>query len=285
MPQNETLRRIQGACRLALRLEPFLWNLLQSDRLATRNFFRTLCRVLQEKVGSTKVADGGRMGIIFSFLTFFVMVNAEIVFPENDPLFSEKQSAIEEMFKISPKNSALETVVQSDKIVLWANRVLMKKADSQEIMSVEEPSFTAVTANNESFIRTQIEQNCECSLMGKEIGGIIVANPYQAAEMYFREGWLGHKQNEVDGYAPPIVIIYHEISHAGDYLRDQNYFLDMASMSSKQWKNGAEQSAVVQQNDFVRAVNLHLGTRFSSRLSYGKNQLYMTSGLFSVERL
>jgi hypothetical protein len=224
------------------------------------------------------------VGIIV-YLFFCYLGHAEIIFPEHDPLVAEKQLAIQEILQVFPKNSSLQAVLQSEKIILWANEVLMENPSSKEITNITEPSFSAATFNNESFLRTQIENSCQCSLMGKEIGGILLAHPYQAAVMYHREGWLGHGANEDAGQAPPIVIIYHEFSHAGDYLRDQNYFLDMASMASKQWKNDAEQSAVVQQNDFVRAVNAQKGTSFVSRLSYGKHQLYRTAGLYSIERL
>lgn len=224
------------------------------------------------------------MGIIFS-LFICLLSRAEIIFPDQDPLLAEKQIAIQEILQVFPKNSSLQTVLQSEKIVLWANSVLMKNTSSEELVSITEPNFSAVTFNNESFLRTQMETICQCSLMGKEIAGILVAHPYQAALMYHREGWLGHGAMEEAGHAPPIVIIYHEFSHAGDYLKDENYFFDMASMTSKQWKNDAEQSAVVQQNDFVRAVNAKKGTNYMSRLSYGKHQLYRTAGLYSIEDL
>lgn len=224
------------------------------------------------------------MGIIF-YVFFCFLGHTEIIFPDQDPLLVEKQVAIQEILQVFPKNSSLQTVLQSEKIILWANDVLMQNSSSKEIININEPSFSAATFNNEAFLRTQIEASCQCSLMGREIGGILLAHPYQAAVMYHREGWLGHDVNEDAGEAPPIVIIYHEFSHAGDYIRDQNYFLDMASMASKQWKNDAEQSAVVQQNDFVRAVNAQKGTSFVSRLSYGKHQLYRTAGLYSIERL
>jgi hypothetical protein len=225
------------------------------------------------------------MGLIFSVFAFCCWTQAEIIFPDKDPYSQEKQIAIEEILAIFPKNSSLQTVLHSDKVILWANSVLMKNAFTGEVTPVTEPNFSAMTTNNEVFLRTQMEEICQCSLMGKQIGGIIVADPYHAAEMYYREGWLGHLPNEVEGYAPPITIIYHEFSHAGDYLKDQNYFFDLASMSSKQWKNGAEQSAVVQQNDFTRAMNLQKGTNFKTRLSYGKHQLYKTTGLFAIDRL
>ena len=224
------------------------------------------------------------MGIFFSLFIFYVS-HAEIIFPDHDPFFAEKHVAIQEILQVFPKNSSLDAVLQSEKIILWANDVLMKNSSSEELINITEPNFSAVTFNNEAFLRTQIETVCQCSLMGKEIGGILVAHPYQAALMYHREGWLSHGAFEEAGQAPPIVIIYHEFSHAGDYIRDENYFFDMASMTSKQWKNDAEQSAVVQQNDFVRAVNAQKGTNFVSRLSYGKHQLYRTAGLYSVERL
>ena len=224
------------------------------------------------------------MGIIF-YVFFCFLGHAEIIFPDQDPLLVEKQVAIQEILQVFPKNSSLQTVLQSEKIILWANDVLMKNPSSEELINITEPNFSAVTLNNEAFLRTQIENFCQCSLMGKKIGGILVAHPYQAAVMFHREGWLGHGAFEEAGLAAPIVIIYHEFSHAGDYVRDENYFFDMASMTSKQWKNEAEQSAVVQQNDFVRAVNAQKGTNFVSRLSYGKHQLYTTAGLYSVENL
>jgi hypothetical protein len=224
------------------------------------------------------------MGTVFSIL-ICLLSHGEIIFPDQDPFRTEKQLAIQEILQVFPKNSSLHTVLQSEKIVLWANDVLMKNPSTEELVNVTEPNFSAVTFNNESFLRTQIETVCQCSLMGKEIGGILVAHPYQAALMYNREGWLSHGAFEDAGQAPPIVIIYHELSHAGDYLKDENYFFDMASMTSKQWKNDAEQSAVVQQNDFVMSVNSKKGTNFVSRLSYGKHQLYRTAGLYSIERL
>lgn len=225
------------------------------------------------------------MGMLFSILWVCLSGHAKIIFPQEDLYLAEKQLAMEEVLNVFPKNSALQTVLDSEKIILWANSVQLQTSTPPQILTITEPNFSAVTTNNKDFLRVQIEQSCQCSLMGQEIGGILVASPYHAAEMYFREGWLGHQANEIEGYAPPLAIIYHELAHAGDYLRDQNYFFDIASMSSKQWKNGAEQSAVIQQNDFIRAVNAQKKTRFSSRLSYGKHQLYKTSGLYSIERI
>jgi hypothetical protein len=121
--------------------------------------------------------------------------------------------------------------------------------------------------------------------MGKEIAGILVAHPYQAAEMYFRSGWLSHGENEVDGLVPPIVIIYHEIGHISDFLNSSDYFFDLASMSDKQWKNQAEQSAVAHQNELAIALAQHKGLSVSLRRSYGKNRLYFVNDLYSTQEI
>ncbi len=208
----------------------------------------------------------------------------DILFPVDDPYVAEKQTALSDLSALLPVNSAIQTVLKTDKVILWANSV--SAPASMQLNGVQElsvPSFTPVTTQNRDAIRIEIEKKCECSLMGKEIAGIIVAHPYQAALMYFKEGWMNHKTDEIDGTVPPIVIIYHELAHASDYLQNENVFFDIASLWDKRWKNGAEQSAVNQQNELTIALASQKGLSFSLRRSYGKNRLYTVDGLYSVE--
>lgn len=218
------------------------------------------------------------VGILF-FLFWGHSCSADIIFEANDPLASEKQMALNELSELMPGFSAIQKVLKSNKIILWANTVAMNQKE------IDLPSFSPLTSSNKDALRMEIEQKCQCSLMGKEIAGILVAHPYQAAEMYFRSGWLGHSENEIDGSVPPIVIIYHEIGHISDFLSSSDYFFDLASMSDKQWKNQAEQSAVAHQNELAIALAQHKGISVSLRRSYGKNRLYLVNDLYSTQEI
>lgn len=213
--------------------------------------------------------------IVF-YLILGNICSAEIIFPYNDPLVSEKKFAIDELTELMPGFSAMQKVLKTDKVILWANSVVLGEKE------IDVPSFTPLTESNKISLRMEIEQKCECSLMGKEIAGILVAHPYQAAEMYFRSGWLNHKENESDGFVPPIVIIYHEIGHLSDFLTSADYFFDLASMSDKQWKNQAEQSAVNHQNELAIALAHKKEITVSLRRSYGKNRLFFVNDLYST---
>jgi hypothetical protein len=211
---------------------------------------------------------------------------AEIIFPANDPWIMEKKAAIAELEQILSGQNALEPVLKSTKVILWANGISgnhLGNADPSTELTV--PSFVPITETNRDPLRIEMEQKCQCSLMGREIAGILVAHPFQAAEMYFKEGWSKHKANEIDGVVPPIVIIYHELGHASDFLRDANSFFDLASMWDNRWKNQAEQSAVQHQNELVLALAATKGLRFSLRRSYGKNRLYFVKDIYSVEEI
>lgn len=218
------------------------------------------------------------VGILF-YLFWGNICSADIIFPANDPFMAEKQIALDELNQLMPGFSAIQNVLKSKKIILWANSVALGEKE------IDLPSFTPMTENNKIFLRVEMEKKCQCSLMGKEIAGILVAHPYQAAEMYFRSGWLDHRENEIDGFVPPIVIIYHEIGHVSDYIANSDYFFDLAALSSKQWKNQAEQSAVNHQNELTHALAQQKGITVSRRRSYGKNRLYFVKDLYSIEEI
>ena len=214
------------------------------------------------------------------FLLFWGQFSAaEILFPANDPYAVEKQMALDDLKQLMPGFSAIQNVLKSNKVILWANSVAMAEKE------IDVPSFTPMTENNKNSLRIEMEQKCQCSLIGKDLAGVLVANPYQAAEMYFRSGWLNHKDNEVDGLAPPIVIIYHEIGHASDYITNSDYFFDLATFASNQWKNQAEHSAVIHQNELANALAQQKGITVSLRRSYGKNRLYFVKDLYSTEEI
>lgn len=211
---------------------------------------------------------------------------AEIIFPANDPWILEKQTALDDLEQILSGQNALEPVLKSSKVVLWANGISgSHRGNASATTELTVPSFVPLTEKNRDLLRVEMEQKCQCSLMGREIAGILVAHPYQAAEMHFKEGWSKHKANEIDGVVPPIVIIYHELGHASDFIRDANSFFDLASMWDTRWKNQAEQSAVQHQNELVLALAAQKGLSFSLRRSYGKNRLYFVKDIYSVDEI
>lgn len=211
---------------------------------------------------------------------------AEIIFPAGDPYLSEKKTAIADLEQIVSGHSPLQTVLTSSMVVLWANSISASHlGGDKSAKDIVVPSFVPLTQTNKNSLRLEMEEKCQCSLMGREIAGILVAHPYQAAEMYFKEGWMKHGPDETDGVVPPIVIIYHELGHAHDFIRDANSFFDLASMWDTRWKNHAEQSAVQHQNELVLALAAKKQMVFSLRRSYGKNRLYFVKDLYSVDEI
>lgn len=221
------------------------------------------------------------------FLGFVFTCNAfakPIIFPKNDPHSAEKIFAISEVSEIMGPSSSVDFILRSEKVLMWANATPeLKLKDGSTLPANQWPSFIAASANNEEALRQEMEAQCECSLEGQPIAGILVANPYQAARMYFRAGWSERTAEEVDGIAPPIVIIYHEFSHARDYLQNADYFFDLASQADRRWKNKAEQSAVMQQNDFVITLAQKRKIFLDRRDSYGRNTLFTVNGLFDTQ--
>jgi hypothetical protein len=209
--------------------------------------------------------------------------NAEIIFPANDSFASEKLTALSEINDLMGRASAAIPLMESDGILLWANQAaVIPNFDTGVYSQTELPSFTPRSARNEDYLRSLIEDQCECSTDGKEIIGVLIANPYQAAKMYFRAGWSDRSADEVDGFVPPLIIIYHELAHAQDFHRDPHYFSDIASQQDRRWMNKAEESAVMQQNDLALAITAKRGLSIHRRRSYGRNDLYIVDDLFSI---
>lgn len=200
--------------------------------------------------------------LLFLLFSLVTTSYAEIVYPHNDPFKNVKQEILDVMSDIAGPNGSSQIVLDSEKIFLWNNDIDMI------------PSFTAVTDSNRNLIHQEIQKVCECEILASKVGGIIKVGVDNAATMFFRRGWQQYLGDEVDGDVPPIVIIYHEFSHAKDYLLNSERFFDMSIIPDKQWKNKAEQSAVEQQNDFVHFYGFYEGVHFKRRSSYGRNTLY-----------
>lgn len=226
--------------------------------------------------------------MILALIAFILLSvsHAEIIFPVADELKSEKLAALKEIDLIMPNGGAAGVVVRSDKLFLWTNSVPAKLVDvNSTAETYDVPLVITASAQNESILREHMQKICECDLSQKQIGGIIIASTRRAANMFFKEGWSGHKSNELDGIVPPIVIIYHEMSHASDFIKDPAYFLDLAAQSDKQWKNKAEKSAVEQQNDFAITVAVKMNKQIARRRSYGKNTLFAVEDFWSITPL
>lgn len=221
------------------------------------------------------------LAIGFAFLSF--NSQAEILFPADDSLIEEKLIALSEINDLMGGASAAAPLMETEGILLWANRAaVIPNSDTGLYTETELPSFTPKSVKNEAYLRALIEEQCQCSTGEKEIIGVLIANPYQAAKMYFRAGWSQHRANEVDGFVPPLVIIYHEFVHARDFQRDPNYFSDMATQQDRRWMNKAEESAVMQQNDLAIALIVKRGIIVDRRRSYGRNDLFMVDDLLSI---
>lgn len=221
-----------------------------------------------------------RLFPLFCF-SFFWALNSQatLIFPKEDPHLQIKKQAISEIEAImGSTHSSLTAILDSDRVILWANEARL--FDEKQVTV---PSFAAVSVQNEFRLRLEMERLCGCSLKDQAVGGILIASPYHAAEMHFRKDWAGHGSRDVDGFVPPIVVIYHEMSHARDYLSGPEFFFDWASNLSRRWKNQAEQSATEQQNDFVNALSAKKGLHFDLRRSYGTHRLYLVEGLYSTQ--
>lgn len=222
----------------------------------------------------------------FYIVILFILslqLKAEILFPSNDPFIVEKMTALMEINDLMGRASAATPLMESEGLLLWANRAaVIPDSNTGEYRETELPSFTPASEQNESYLRELIEQQCQCETEGRPLLGVLIAHPYQAARMYFRGGWSSWRPDQVDGYAPPIVIIYHELAHARDFQRDPHYFSDMATQQDRQWMNKAEESAVMQQNDLTMAITVQRGLRVDRRRSYGRNDLFMVDDLFST---
>lgn len=203
--------------------------------------------------------------------------SAKLVYPDGDLNKISKQEALTKMNELMGPNGSSQLVVDSDKIILWANKaaVIPKTIDGQEVYeSTELPSFTPVTDKNRDYLHQLIEKQCACTVEKSLVAGVLIADPFKAAVMYLRRGWAGHTGDEIDGKVPPIIIMYHEFSHAKDYLSNAEWFFDMAASFDKRWMNKAEESACTQQNDMANMLSYYDGIHVTRRRSYGKNKLY-----------
>ncbi len=208
---------------------------------------------------------------------------AEIIFPASDSFIDEKLTALSEINDLMGGASAATPLMKTEGILLWANRAaVIPNSDTGLYTETELPSFTPKSAQNEAYLRALIEEQCECSTGEKEIIGVLIANPYQAAKMYYRGGWSQRRADEVDGFVPPLVIIYHELAHAKDFFQNPDNFSDMATHLDRRWMNKAEESAVMQQNDLAMAIIVKRGITIDRRRSYGRNDLYLVDDLLSI---
>jgi hypothetical protein len=222
---------------------------------------------------------------------FFTLINlnssfaADVIFPKDDVLKEMKLRAISEINEIMGSGNAVDIVLNSKKVLLWANSAkALPRYDSNGDRYYEEtslPLFMASTAVSEERVRVEMERICECDLASKEVAGILIADPFTAAKMFFRRGYNGYDGSELDGKVPPIVIIYHEFGHVKDYILNDEWFLDMASMMDRQWSNKAEESAVQTQNDLSITLASKRQIYPRIRRSYGRNELYLVDDLFS----
>lgn len=223
-----------------------------------------------------------------SILTLSISTHGKIIFPYNDQLQEQKEEAIKLINEYMNKASAVKYIQQSEGVLLWANEAYVIPSfdfdnDNTEYQQTSLPSFTPATNQNQQHLRSEIEKQCQCSTSGRDIIGILIASPIQAAKMFYRAGWLNYQGDELEGIVPPLVIIYHEFAHAKDFWLHPEYFFDMATLPSAQWMNEAEKSAVMQQNDLVQAIYLNTGLLFSRRSSYGRNELFKVEGPLDIE--
>lgn len=209
---------------------------------------------------------------------------AEVMFPSEDPLINEKLLALDEINDLMGRVSVAIPLMKSDSILFWANTAaVIPNAETGGFIETQLPSFTPVSLQNEAQLRMIIQQQCDCFIGDRKIIGVLIANPYQAAKMYFRGGWSQRRADEVDGFVPPLVIIYHELAHAHDFHSNPDYFSDMATQQDRRWMNKAEESAVMQQNDLAIALTVKRGLPTDRRRSYGRNDLFMVEDMLSVE--
>ncbi len=227
---------------------------------------------------------------IFLFITFLNLNSSyanisNIIFPKDDALKAVKLKAISEINEIMGNGNAADIVTNSKKVLLWANSAnALPRYDLEGKRYYEEttlPLFMASTAGTKERVKAEMERICVCDLADKEIAGIIIASPYMAAKMFYKRGYNGHDGSELDGKVPPIVIIYHEFGHVKDYILNDEWFLDLASMMDRQWKNKAEESAVQTQNDLSITLAAKRQIYPRIRRSYGRNELYLVDDLFS----
>lgn len=221
--------------------------------------------------------------VIFFLFLISQLTFAEILFSNSDETEMVKREVLQELIAFMGPNGAATYVANHDKVVLWTDEAAVLPGEVEgSFRSTTLPSYTMASPQNKKQLQKIIQEQTGREIPLEMIAGILIANPYQGAIMYYRRGYLGKGDNEEDGRVAPIVIIYHELSHAKDSLQSPMFFSEMAASFNKRYKNNAEESAVHQQNDFIlttKAQGLDLG---DLRQSYGKNDLVMVGNPYQV---
>lgn len=221
--------------------------------------------------------------VIFLFFLVSQLSYAGVLFSNFDDTRATKEEVLRDMIAVMGPHGAATNVANHEKFVLWTNEAAVLPGEIEgTFKSTNLPSFTMVTEKNKVHLQKVIEEQTGHIIALEKIGGVLIANPFEAAIMYYRQGYLGKGPREEDGRVSPIIIIYHEFAHAKDALQSPAYFSEMAVSFNKRYKNDAEQSAVQQQNDLLitlRAQGINAG---DFRQSYGQNDLVMVTGPYEV---
>lgn len=212
---------------------------------------------------------------IFIILCFSKVEAIEILFSRSDSQIEIKKSMIRDIKEIMGENNIFKAIESSKKSILWLDSSSLHSFGDEE-----QPRFIPADGGSSLAVLEEIKKECLCEI--EEAGGIVVASPFIAATMYYRKGWAGHSQSDIEGKAPPIVIAYHEFAHVKDFLSDKESFNSAAGQLHKRWKNYAEWSAVEQQNDFVITLAYKKKIFYSRRNSYGHNDYYKVNGPYEI---
>lgn len=221
--------------------------------------------------------------IILTLIVTLTSVKAEFVFSHDDPTVGIKQQVLTELIAIMGAHGAATYVDQHEKVILWTNKApVLKDRENGGFKDTTLPSFSTPEGSYKEQLKKIIFDQTGLDLPVEKIGGVLIANPYQAAIMYYKVGYMSKPPKTIDNRVSPAVIIYHEMAHAKDSLISPFTFSEMATSFDNRYKNHAERSAVWQQNDFIITSN-SMGLNYGGlRQSYGENKLVMVESPWQV---